>query len=368
MPAKRRKVVVVGAGNIGSAALALLGRNPMVSHVVVIDHDTYEAKNAASQDIDPIADAGQPKAIAAERRLKAIRPNGDLLVTPVVDLVQNVPLGMMRADVIVGCLDSRLARQAINRIAFRLGVPLIDTGVSADEMLARMSLHVPGRRASCLECSWSERDYELIEHQYGCDGQLSSAPSTGAPAALGALAASLAALECQKLMAGGPGQWIVGKKILLSAAWHRHYVTDVPHNRACKFDHLTWGIEHVRSMRTVRDLVRLVRPSSNAGASISIGLEGRHWIRQLQCPDCGRQRETLCMEGRLPERLATCRCGRAMMAMGALCPSRLALAELEDARPDRPIESIGLRKLDVLSISNGQRDRHVQIGTAPTAH
>ena len=57
----------------------------------------------------------------------------------------------------------RSARQSINRIAFRLGVPSIDAGLDrAGSVRARV--YVPGM-GDCLECSWGARDYELLEQR-----------------------------------------------------------------------------------------------------------------------------------------------------------------------------------------------------------
>ena len=41
----------------------------------------------------------------------------------------DVAMGLLRGDLMVACLDSRASRQAVNEIAFRLGVPWIDLGV-----------------------------------------------------------------------------------------------------------------------------------------------------------------------------------------------------------------------------------------------
>ena len=112
--------------------------------------------------------------------------------------VETVPLGRLRADVILACVDSRAARQYLNQAARHLGVPLIDAGVFPDGLLARVSVFLPGAEHACLECTWDQADYDAIEQSYPCQGGVPDAAASGAPAHLGALAAAVQAIECQR--------------------------------------------------------------------------------------------------------------------------------------------------------------------------
>jgi len=149
MPAK--SIVVAGAGgNIGSHFTPHLARMREVGRVVLIDRDAYEPRNVVNQDIVS-RDVKKPKVGVQARRLKEIRP--DLGVAALHAPLESVPLGTWRADLIVACLDSRAARQAVNERAWRLGVPWIDSGVLGSEWLARVNVYVPGHDAPCLECA-----------------------------------------------------------------------------------------------------------------------------------------------------------------------------------------------------------------------
>ncbi len=117
-----KTIVVAGAGgNIGSHLTGSLARMPEVGRVVLIDRDVYEPRNVANQDIVP-PDVGKPKVLVQARRLVEIRPN--LEVSAIHAPLESLPLGAWRADLIVACLDSRAARQAVNERAWRLGVPV----------------------------------------------------------------------------------------------------------------------------------------------------------------------------------------------------------------------------------------------------
>jgi molybdopterin/thiamine biosynthesis adenylyltransferase len=178
-----KNVVIVGAGgNIGSHLVPHIGRMPRVGRVTLIDKDVYEASNLLTQDITP-RDVAKLKAHVQARRLRRVNPA--LRVTAIADAVERVPLGTLRADVILSCLDSRIARQHLNQFAWRLGVPLIDAGVEAGGLLARVNVYVAGPDSPCLECAWDDRDYEALEQTYPCFGPASSVASTNAPSSLG---------------------------------------------------------------------------------------------------------------------------------------------------------------------------------------
>src|SRR6185295_12516568 len=235
-PAKR--IVVVGAGgNIGSHLVPHLARMPNAGHVTLIDRDVYEAKNLSSQDISP-GDVGKRKVGVQARRMRRI--NHELQAEAIFDAVERVPLGKLKADVILACLDSRIARQHVSQFAWRLGVPLIDSGVEPTSLLARVNVYLPGPDSPCLECAWDDRDYDALEQTYPCAGFVSNAAATNAPSTLGALAASLQAIECQKLLSGQFESVAVSKQVLIDAAHHKHYVTAFRRNPNCRFDHEVW--------------------------------------------------------------------------------------------------------------------------------
>ena len=205
-------VVIVGAGgNIGSHLVPHLARMRQVDRVTLIDRDVYEARNVYAQDITP-RDVGKPKAVVQARRLRRIRPS--LHVEAISDAVERIPMGTLRSDVILSCLDSRISRQQVSQFAWRLGIPLIDAGVEAGGLLARVNVYVPGRDTPCLECAWDDRDYDALEQTYPCLGHAEVA-ATNAPSSLGSLAASLQAIECLKLLDGRADQAVVGKQVLL---------------------------------------------------------------------------------------------------------------------------------------------------------
>lgn len=348
-----KTVIVVGAGgNIGSHLAPHLARMPEVGRVTLIDKDFYETSNLRSQDIS-LRDVGKSKAAVQARRLKRINPS--LEVRLFAEAVERIPLGAMRGDVILACLDSRIARQSVNQFAWRLGLPLIDAGVQADGLLARINFYVPGPDSACLECAWDERDYSLLEQTYPCQAQ-EIAP-TNAPSSLGAMAAALQAIECRKILAGDVS--FSNHQALIDAAHHRHYVTRFSRNPRCRFGHRVWRIEKL-SFRlehsTTGDLFKLATNSD----SVYVRLESKPFVKRLTC-QCGRAKKLLHLYCSLNAAARRCACGRTMMAAGFDLAESLESRALRPTQLRRTLRSLGLRNGDVVSVGGNGRENHYEI-------
>jgi molybdopterin/thiamine biosynthesis adenylyltransferase len=357
-----KSAAVVGAGgNIGSHLVPHLGRMPAIGRVILVDRDAYEAKNVESQAVVQ-DDVGRPKVDVQAGRLRRIRETLD--VETFGAAVEAVPLGALRADVILACVDSRVARLAINEIAWRLGIPWIDAGVRADGLLARIDVHVPGREQPCFECPLDDGDYATLEEAHPCTGDPVTSP-TNAPSALGALAAALQALECQKALTGEASALTGGRQVTIGALTHRHYVTTFRRNPHCRFDHDTWSIEPIGASPdrlTLIDAYRLAGASADGDAEMRVA--GQRLVRVLTCPSCGSTRDVgLRLFRRLsgPERSCQ-RCGSAMRAGGFDVHEWLGAAAIPPGLGDVPLRSIGVGDGDVLSIRTSDGTEHYQIG------
>lgn len=236
-----KKITVIGAGGIvGSHLTCHLGRMKGVSRVTVVDRDIYAARNVAFEDITP-CNVGKPRALVQAHRLASINPG--LRVEAIVGAVESSLLGWLRADLIVACLRSRRVLRCVNAMAFRLGVPWTAACISGEELVARVNVYLPGEDGACLECTWTDADYAALEPACACQEEGMEEPASAAtPSALGALAASLQALECQKLLRGHPGKAASGWQITIDAGRHKSSVTAILRNPGCRFDHMSWDM------------------------------------------------------------------------------------------------------------------------------
>ena len=360
-PTEEALVVAIGpGGNIGSSLWPHLARMPGVGAVRLIDRDQYESSNFSSQNIMP-GDVGRAKARAVAARMSAINPA--LAVEAIVARVEDVPLGMLRADVVLTCLDSRGARSYVNEVVRRLGVAWwVDAGVERNDLLARVNVYRPD--SPCYECSWGDAEYELPDQAYPCGGP---AP-TDAPSALGALAASLQALELHKILAGEWAETAAGKQITISAAHHTHYVTSLHLNPGCRCPHDAWTIEPLDATPdqiTIGEALGLdeARAGSTCGGGLRVS--GKSFIRRMRCRPCGRWRSELCLDGRLSPQQRTCdRCGEALVVGGFDRIERLGPDVLGPADFARSLRSVGFQPGDVFTIERGGHEGHYEIGGA----
>ena len=345
---ERRHIVIAGAGgNTGSHLLPHLGRTHGISHLTLVDPDVYTAANLAAQDIES-RQVGESKVRAQAARLQAINP--DLQVTTFAERVEDVPRGLLRGDLLVSCLDSRAARQRVNEIAFRLGLPWIDCGVLGSQNLARVTVCLPSADTPCIECSWGREDYALIEQEYACGFENETVRPTMASSALGALAAALVAIEIAKLLAGEIEASAVGRQITLDARHHSLVVTRNSRNPDCRFDHRTWRIEPRRCRFASQTI------GETLAALGSLRVEGHRFVYALMCPGCGRREESL----RLNRPQAHCTaCGRRMTTPGFEARDRLD-SNLPREYLNLTLAQIGLRAEDVVSAG----DWHYQLKEA----
>ncbi|KKM82673.1 hypothetical protein LCGC14_1317160 [marine sediment metagenome] len=125
---KDSRVLLLGIGGLGCETaknLAMLG----VGHLDLVDLDTIEFSNLNRQILFAGAKMGEPKAIAAARKLKDI--NSNIIIKAYHTSLERLDPSVYRAaDVIVGGLDSMNARLNLNTQSVRFRKTLVDGGVS----------------------------------------------------------------------------------------------------------------------------------------------------------------------------------------------------------------------------------------------
>lgn len=349
------RILIVGAGVIGSYAAQQIARLPEVGSIIVVDPDYYSFSNIAGQNIE-LAHVGQSKAVVTEKALKRIRP--DLSVRSYTARIEQVPLAALQCDVILLCLDNRRSRMFCNEISYRLGgVPLVDAGVLASQLLVRVNAYLPGKTRTCIECHWGEDDYRNLEVEYPCQAEnlkSSAAPTNSAPY-LGALAASLQTAECAKIVAGKHDKALYGKSLVVGIAPHSHSVTLMPHNTMCKFDHDTWVIEAAPAR-----LVNSTVASILSEPETSLSVYNSKFAFKRTCSSCGAVAPALRIVRERENADGKCRrCGGASQALPFDMRDQVThRSGLSDALLARTLKSIGVVPDDVVTISTPSGVRH----------
>lgn len=287
-------VALVGLGNIGSQVIDQLARMPGIGRVVLVDRDVYEASNLAGQNIMR-TDIGKPKAITQARRLRALNPA--IAVEPLVADAAFMPPARLQVDLLLTGLDSIPARLVVGEMAWRLGVPWLDAGIDPLGHLVRITGYRPVPGTPCFACALNDDDYRGLGGRHPCQPAESVAPPTNGPARLGTLAAALLAVECGKFLAGGKPGPLFGRQLVLDPRNHRLFVSDLPRNPRCRFDHAVWKLEPLHGLPAGATLGRLL-----ATASRIISPGERSDLRVARVPRGGglsrktQPRVSLCLE------------------------------------------------------------------------
>ena len=194
---KNARVLVAGAGALGNEVvkdLALFG----VGHIYVVDFDRIEMSNLTRSVLFREDDARSHSYKAEVVAKRAMEINPQIQVTPIVgNLASEVGFGLYRAvDVVIGCLDSRLARYLLNRLCMRAGKVWIDGAI--ENLTGTVKVFAPS--VSCYECGLSREEFNNIMLRTGCADVVRTQVSAGRVATTPISASIVGAMQVQEAM------------------------------------------------------------------------------------------------------------------------------------------------------------------------
>ncbi|WP_166820654.1 HesA/MoeB/ThiF family protein [Thalassoroseus pseudoceratinae] len=278
------KVVVIGAGALGNEIvknLALLG----VGRVFLADLDTVENSNLSRSVLFRESDCGRAKVDVASERGKEIYP--EMRVRPFRgNVVYELGLGIFRwADVIIGGLDNREARVAINSAAARTEKVWIDGAIERLDGVARVFDPACG---PCYECTMSETDWKMLEARRSCAlltreqmaaGKVPTTPTTAS------IIAGMQVQEAVKFLHGM--ETISGQGFVFDGTYHQSYLVTYTQKDDCPahdpFDPIALWDRKVDEL-TVGELLDRVRHDFDDSDAV---IELNHdLLSGLHCPRC----------------------------------------------------------------------------------
>lgn len=191
------RVLVAGAGALGNEVikdLTLFG----VGHIFVVDFDKIEVSNLTRSVLFREEDAFEHRYKAEVAAKRAMEINPQIKVTPIIgNLFSEVGLALYKSvDVIIGCLDSRLARYQLNRMAMRAGKTWIDGSI--ENLTGVVKVYTPGK--SCYECGLSREEFNIIMLRTGCADVVRLQTSQGRVATTPISASIVGAVQAQEAM------------------------------------------------------------------------------------------------------------------------------------------------------------------------
>lgn len=146
---REARVLVVGAGGLGSPALLYLA-GAGVGTIGVIDHDRVEAGNLQRQVIHRDADIGDPKVASAQRAVAALNPH--VTLRPYARRIDAAIAGELVAeyDLVLDGTDDWETRALVNRVCAERGVPLVWGAIAQWD--GQVTVFDPARGAPCHAC------------------------------------------------------------------------------------------------------------------------------------------------------------------------------------------------------------------------
>ena len=355
--------LVVGLGNIGSHLVPHVARMPEIDRVVLVDPDVYGESNRRSQAIGS-ADIGRAKTAVQADVVRQINPQ--LVVAECSQTVEEVPLGCLRGTVILACVDSREARQYLNEVARTLGMPWVDAGVEPGSWLARVNVYEPGGDAPCLECAWDQPDYDALLQRYPCESGADS-PATGGSSSLGALAAALQAVECEKLLAGRRAEAAVGAQVLIDASSHTLYRTMMRRNPTCRLPHagpleITGLASSVHEL-TLADVLAMGSGEQGDVSSSRLSVPMHAWAGRLVCGRCGHEAAGPVLHRSSRGSVTPCPdCDGTLTVSGFDVREGLGSETVTTTGLSDTLADLGLRDGDVVGIERSGAWRYVALG------
>ncbi len=151
---KAAKVLVIGAGGLGSPALMYLAAAG-VGTIGVVDDDVVDGTNLQRQIIHTDARIGMPKVFSAQEQMAALNPF--ITVRPYNRRLDEETARALIAeyDLVLDGTDNFDTRYMVNRACAALGKPLIAAAITQWE--GQISLYDPAQDGPCYECVFPER-------------------------------------------------------------------------------------------------------------------------------------------------------------------------------------------------------------------
>ncbi|MBE1283615.1 MAG: molybdopterin-synthase adenylyltransferase MoeB [Rhodobacteraceae bacterium] len=190
---KQAKVLVIGAGGLGAPALQYLAAAG-IGTIGVIDDDEVENANLQRQVIHRDADIGTPKVFSAQAAMLAQNPY--VTVKPYHRRLSDEIAEELFADydLILDGTDNFETRYLANRIAVKLGKPLISGALSQWE--GQISVFHPAQSGPCYQCIFPEAP---------APGLAPSCAEAGVIGPLPGVIGSMMAVEAIKQITGAGG-------------------------------------------------------------------------------------------------------------------------------------------------------------------
>ena len=217
---KAARVLVVGAGGLGSPALLYLAAAG-VGMLGIVDDDTVALSNLQRQVLHATNSVGQRKTESARAALDALNPHVTVVCHDVRLTAENAEALVGAHDLVLDGSDNFATRYLVNATCVALRRPLVAAAIGQWE--GQLSVWAPHLGAPCYACAFPEAPAAGL------------APTCAEAGVLGALAGVLGAMqaaEAVKLIARA-GTPLLGRLLLYDALGAETRTIAVKRNPGC---------------------------------------------------------------------------------------------------------------------------------------
>ncbi len=218
---KAARVLVVGAGGLGSPALLYLAASG-VGTIGVVDDDVVEVSNLQRQIAHNEERVGMPKVFSAVEAVAAL--NRHVTVRPWNRRLDEVTAAALVAehDIVLDGTDNFDTRYLLNRVCAAAGKPLVAGAITQWE--GQLSVWDPGRGAPCYDCVFPVRP---------APGLVPSCAEAGVASPLPGIIGAMMAMEAVKIITGA-GEPLRGRLMLADALHAETRVVGVKRRADCR--------------------------------------------------------------------------------------------------------------------------------------
>ena len=351
---KNATIMVVGAGAIGNELiknLTLLG----IGKILVYDMDGIENTNLTRSVLYRAKDVGRYKAeVAAER---AMEMNPDVKAKAFVsNIIDDVGLGVFRRmDVVLGGLDNREARLAINQSCYKVNKPWIDGAIEALNGFARV--FIPGQGA-CYECTMTETDWMLINKRKSCallthkqmaEGKIPTTPTSSS------IIAGVQVQELLKLLHADRNlPTLAGKGYVFNGLTHDSYIVEYQEKPDCmshdiyeEIVEMPWSVRNL----TLKELLNTVKSDLGDSAVVDFDRE----IATVGKCTCGEEKDIFTPVHKLKGEMLVCpKCGNQMSF------ESIHTIKGEENFLEKTVADIGIPPLHIVGGRVGMKSKHYE--------
>lgn len=341
-------VMVVGAGAIGNELiknLALLG----VGKIVIVDMDKIEQTNLTRSILYRMKDVGKYKSQAAAEAAMEINPDVKAICLN-QNIVTDIGLGVFRnMDIVLGGLDNREARLAINQSCYKVNKPWIDGAIEVLNGFARVFVP-PG---PCYECTMTETDWKLINKRKSCallthdemlEGKTPTTPTSSS------IIAGVQVQEMLKILHNDRNlPTLAGKGYVFNGLTHDSFVVEYQLKDDCMSHDLYDNIKEMNwSARetTIKDVLKQASKDLGDGAIIEFDRD----IATTATCVCGHTKEIFNTVNRLRGKDIVCeKCGKSMQF------ETIHTINGEEDFLDKKLYDVGIPLYHIIAVRKGMK-------------